>query len=133
MAVPVPAGEAFTPAQSSDIAKAIMQAERASGFVFSVYVGAADTDARSFAERLHGELSDSARSVLVMVDPVGRQLEVVTGSVVRRTLTNRQSALAAITMQAAFATGDLVRGIQGGLQQLAANARAPQLLHTDTP
>ena len=98
-----------------------------------MFVGRSDGDPRGFAEGLHRRLADPDRSVLILVDPSIRQLEIVTGPVVGRTLDNRQAALAAITMQSAFATGDLFRGLLNGLQQLAGHARTANTLHTDTP
>lgn len=129
----MPTGDAFTPLQREEIAKAIADAERVSGYRFSVYVGSSGADPRLYAEGLHSELADPDDSVLIMVDPAARRLEVVSGAAVRRTLSNRQVALAVLSMQSSFATGDLTRGLLGGLQQLAHAARAPQSLHTDTP
>ncbi|MEJ7774256.1 MAG: DUF5130 family protein [Nocardioidaceae bacterium] len=129
----VPAGEAFTALQRQEITKAIGDADRVSGYAFSVYVGACDPDARRNAEALHAELGAPADSILVQVDPAARTIEIVTGARIRSHLDNRQVALAALTMQSAFATGDLTRGLVAGLQQLAGLARKPTLLHTDTP
>ena len=70
-----------------------------------------------------------ARSVLVMVDPTQRLLEVVTGSYVRRTLSDGEVELAIVAMQADLAAGDLVGGLRRGIQLLAEHARAPQTLH----
>ncbi len=124
---------AFTPYQRDEIAKAIRNAEKVSGRAFSVHVGPSDGDARTCAERLHGALAEPANSILIHVDPQIRSLEVVTGSAVRTQLGNRQAALAAITMQSAFAAGDLSSGLLAGLQQLAALATPPASLHLDTP
>ena len=127
-------GEAFTPLQRSEIEKAIADAERLSGGRhFSVHVGPSEGEPRSYAETLHAALPEPANSVLVHVDPTTRSLEIVTGSDVKRWLTNRKAALAALSMQTAFATGDLTRGIKAGLQQLAPLAKADEALHTDTP
>jgi uncharacterized membrane protein YgcG len=131
---PVPAGDAFTAVQRQEISKAINDAERVSGRTFSVHVGpSGGRDPRAFAEQLHAATVDPSTSVLIHVDPHARSLEIVTGSQVRRSLTNRQAALAAITMQTAFATGDLTRGLMAGLQQLAPLAKPEASLHTDTP
>jgi uncharacterized membrane protein YgcG len=82
---------------------------------------------------MHAGLTDPANSILIHIDPQVRALEIVTGSAVRQQLTNRQTALAALAMQTAFAAGDLTRGILSGLQQLAELSAAPVSLHTDTP
>jgi hypothetical protein len=59
-------------------------------------------------------------------------LEIVTGSVVRRDLTDDAVKLAAVAMESAFAEGDLVGGIRRGLAQLADAARKPATLHTSS-
>lgn len=134
----MPTGEAFTDSQRHEIKRAISDAGRVSGRVFSVHVGPADGApadgaSREYAEKLHALLPDPTNSVLIQVDPEHRQLEIVTGSDVKRSLPNRQVALAAINMQAGFISGDLTRGLLAGLQQLALLARPPQTLHTQTP
>lgn len=127
------AGEAFTALQRREIDKAISDAERVSGHEFSVYVGAADGVARKHAEALHDQLTHPAGTILLHVDPRGRTIEVVTGSRVGTSLDSRQAGLAVLTMQSAFSTGDLTRGLIAGLQQLAALSRRETPLHTDTP
>jgi uncharacterized membrane protein YgcG len=67
--------------------------------------------------------------VLVMVDPVARLVEVVTGAEVRRVLTDHEVALAVLEMRSEFAGGDLVRGLRRGISMLAMSARAPRTLH----
>jgi uncharacterized membrane protein YgcG len=129
----VPGGDAFTAAQRMEINRALDEAHRVSGWVFAVEVGPSNGGSRDYAETLHGRLPAPARSVLVAVDPERRTLEIVTGSAVRRILDNRSVALAALTMQSAFAGGDLARGLVAGLQQLAQLARQPKSLHLDTP
>lgn len=104
-----------------------------SGREFSVHVGPSGDDSRRTAQDLHGRLARPGNSILIHVDPTAHTLEIVTGASVRRTLSNRQAALAAITMQSAFATGDLARGLRAGLQQLAQLATPVASLHTDTP
>jgi uncharacterized membrane protein YgcG len=129
----VPDGDAFTAFQRHELEKVVDDAERLSGRRFSVYVGPAGDDARATAERMHATLADPAESILILVDPAAHVLEIVTGSHVRDTLSNRKAALAALSMQTAFATGDLERGLRAGIQQLADQAKAEVSLHTDTP
>ncbi len=125
----MPAGNAFSSAQAAEIDRAIRSAEMDCRFEFSVYVGAADGESHPFARRLHAALSSPARSVLIMVDPSARLLEVITGSVVRRSLSDDAVRLAAAGMQSAFSAGDLVGGIKHGVGQLAGAARHPATLH----
>lgn len=124
-------GEAFTPSERHAIDRAIRDAETSSRVEFSVFVGAAEAESRPFAERLHASLTAPSRSVLVLVDPAARLLEIVTGSEVRRTLDDAAVGLVALSMQTAFAAGDLVGGITAGVHQLAEHARRPAALHTD--
>ncbi|HYU85396.1 MAG TPA: DUF5130 family protein [Kribbellaceae bacterium] len=129
----MPAGDAFTPDQLRDIERAVRNAEAASGLHFSVYVGGADSETRPFAHRLHSRLDDPDRSVLVYVDPPGRRLEVVTGAQAKRRLPDAQCGLAALTMQASFAAGDLTGGLVTGVTQLGEHARQLPMLHTEHP
>ncbi len=127
----MPAGDAFTARERYDIDKAIRDAETVSRYEFSVFVGVSEGETRPFAERLHGTLTAPERSVLVMVDPSARIVEIVTGSEVRRDLGDSEVHLAALAMQSAFAAGDLVGGICSGLTMLAEHARRPRLLHSE--
>ncbi len=121
----------FTSSQRVALDQSIRAAEQVSRFEFSVFVGAAEGDAREFAERLHASLSAPPRSILVMVDPSARLLEVVTGSEVRRVLTDHDVALAVLEMRTEFASGDLVRGLRRGISMLAMQSRAPRTLHAE--
>jgi uncharacterized membrane protein YgcG len=125
----VPGGDGFSSAQQAEIDRAIRAAETSCRFEFSVYVGAVDGPTQPFARRLHASLSSPDRSVLILVDPAARAIEVVTGSVVRRSLNDDAVRLAVAGMQSAFAGGDLVGGIKHGVGQLAESARQPQTLH----
>lgn len=129
------AGEALTGRLTGNdkvaLDETIRKAEQLSRVEFSVFVGHADGDTRAYAVSLHGTLVAPARSILILVDPGARALEVVTGSHVRRTLRDNQVELAVAQMQTFFATGDLVGGLRRGIQMLAEHARAPQTLHAE--
>lgn len=112
-----------------EIDKAIRGAEQASRFEFSVFVGRTEGESRAYAVRLHLAAVVPDRSVLVLVDPTARTLEVVTGAEVRRTLDDRAVELAVLQMRSAFTEGDLVGGLTRGIAQLAEHARAPQTRH----
>jgi uncharacterized membrane protein YgcG len=129
--VQVVAGDAFTARERAEIDRAIRDAETVSRFEFSVFVGRAEGESRPFAERLHATLTAPERSVLVMVDPVARQLEIVTGSEVRRELGDQEVNLAVLAMQTAFEADDLVGGIVQGLMMMAEHARTPQMRHAE--
>ena len=129
--VPVAAGEpgGLKASDRFEIDKAIRTAEQASRYEFSVFVGRSEGTSRSFAERLHAASVAPDRSVLIMVDPRARAVEVVTGSVVRRVLDDHAVELAVLQMRSAFAEGDLVGGLVRGIAQLAEHARAPETRH----
>ncbi len=124
-------GEAFTASARAEIDKAIRQAETMCRYEFSVFVGASEGETRPFAERLHAALVAPSRSVLVMVDPAARIVEVVTGAEARRVLDDAEVKLATLAMQTAFAAGDLVGGITRGVTMLAEHARRPRMLHAE--
>ncbi len=127
--MPVAAGDPFSSGERAALDAAIRKAEQLSRAEFSVFVGKAEGEARAFATRLHNSLVAPARSVLIMVDPGARAIEVVTGAFVRRTLSDSEVELAVIAMQTAFAEGDLVGGLRRGIALLADHARSPQTLH----
>jgi hypothetical protein len=122
----------FTNTQRVALDQAIRAAEQVSRYEFSVFVGTVEGDPRRFAEQLHASLATPERSVLLMVDPVARLIEVVTGREVRRNLSDHEAGLAVLQMRGEFANGDLVVGIKRGLSMLALAARAPRTLHAGT-
>ncbi|WP_122816956.1 DUF5130 family protein [Nocardioides pantholopis] len=124
----MPAGE-LNAAHRFELDLAIRQAEQLSRFEFSVFLGSAEGDPRTFATRLHNTLVAPARSVLILVDPLRRVLEIVTGGDVRRRLTDREVALVAVQMRSAFAAADLVGGLRRGISMLGEHATAPPTLH----
>jgi uncharacterized membrane protein YgcG len=126
----VPVGE-FNSAERFQLEEVIRKAEQLSRTEFSVFVGRADGDPRAFATRLHNSLVAPSRSILIMLDPAVRALEIVTGGYVRRTLSDQEVELTALQMQTSFAEGDLVGGLKRGIQMLADHARAPETLHTE--
>jgi hypothetical protein len=115
----------FTVRQLLRLDEAMRVADRSTGLTFSVYVGALDEPVRGHAEKLHGQLVDPARSVLIAISPNQRALEIVTGAQVRQRIPDRTCKLAALSMAAAFTGGDLAGGIVAGLAQLADRAGTP--------
>ena len=112
----------FTTRQLLRLDEALRVADQTTGLTFSVYLGALDEPVRAHAERLHAQLAGSARAVLIAVSPNQRLLEIVTGSEARKRVSDRDAKLAALSMAASFAGGDLAGGIISGLDQLATHA-----------
>lgn len=127
------AGETFTVDQRRAIDRAIQEAEKGSGLAFCVRIGGVEGEPRAVAQRMLLRMPDPSRSVVVMVDPAERAIEIVTGSVAQRSLSDSECGLAALGMQGSFTAGDLPGGVVGGLQQLGEHARAPRTLHNDGP
>ena len=127
--MPVAGGDPFRSADRVLLDETIRKAEQSARVEFSVFVGNAEGEPRRFATGLHASLVAPARSILIMVDPSQHLVEVVTGSYVRRTLTDNEVELAVAAMQSDFAADDLVGGLRRGIQMLAEHARAPQTLH----
>ncbi|MBE7325147.1 DUF5130 family protein [Nocardioides sp. Y6] len=118
-------------AERADLDRTIRAAEQSSRVEFSVFRGISEGEPRAFAQSLHAALPAPDRTVLIMLDPVARALEVVTGAEVRRHLTDREAKLAVVTMQTAFADGDEIGGLKRGINLLSEYARAPQTLHAE--
>jgi uncharacterized membrane protein YgcG len=124
----VAAGE-FSSGERYALDEAIRKAEQQSRVEFSLFVGTAEGEPRAFATQLHNSLVAPARSILILVDPDARALEIVTGGHVRRTLSDKEVELTALQMQTSFAEGDLVGGIRRGIAMLAEHARPQNTLH----
>lgn len=129
---PVPGGDWFSNAERLQIDTTIRKAEQLCRFEFSVYVGGAEGEPRSFATRLHNTLVAPARTILFLVDPDARALEIVTGAQVRQRITDREVEMAATTMQSMFAEGSLAAGIQRGIAMLAEHAHGQETLPEST-
>ena len=123
------AGELFSNADRLAIDSTIRKCEQQSRIEFSVFVGEADGEPRPFATQLHNTLVAPSRSVLIMVDPVNRVIEVVTGGYVRSKITDSEVELAIAAMQSSFAAGDLAGGIRQGITMIAEHATGPRTLH----
>ena len=123
------AGDYFSSSERFTLDEAIRKAEQLCRAEFSVFVGKATGEPREFATRLHNSLVAPSRSILIMVDPDQRALEIVTGGYVRRTLSDNEVELAVLAMQTAFAADDLVGGLKRGIHLLADHARSPETLH----
>ena len=126
----VAAGD-FSSAERYALDETIRKAEQQSRVEFSLFVGSAEGDPRAFATQLHNSLVAPARSILIMVDPVARLLEIVTGADVRRDLTDSEVELVVLHMQSSFATGDLVDGLTRGINLLAEHATPQRTLHAE--
>lgn len=127
----MPAGDAFSGAQVHAIERAIGHAHAESGLRYSVFVGAPEGDLREQGRKLLAALgADADRSVLVLIDPAHRRLEILTGASASRHLDDRATALGAMSMTSSFAAGDLAGGIVAGLHTLSEHARQPRTLHS---
>jgi len=112
----------FTTRQLLRLDEALRMADQQTGLIFSVYVGALEEPTRKTTEDLHRELAGADRAVLVAVSPNQRVLEIVTGNEARKRISDRDAKLAALSMAASFAGGDLAGGVLAGLDQLASHA-----------
>jgi uncharacterized membrane protein YgcG len=89
---------------------------------FSVYIGELEAPTREFAEKLHKQIEQYGRAVLIAISPNQRRLEIVTGNEARKRISDRDAKLAGLSMAAAFAGGDLAGGVLAGIDQLATHA-----------
>ena len=126
------AGDTFTVDQRRGIKRALEQAEAGSGLAFHVHVGATEGEPRAHAVALLQRMPDPGHSVVLLVDPGQRALEVVTGSAARHQLSDSECGLAALAMQGSFSAGDLPGGLISGIQQLGEHARKAHSLHTES-
>jgi len=113
----------LTDAQRATLDVTIRKAEQACRAEISVFVGTAVGDPRAFATSLHNTLVLPARSVLIMVDPDRRVVQIVTGGHVRERLTDGEAQQAVAAMTEHFAEGDLAEGLRRGIELLGEYAR----------
>lgn len=112
----------FTTRQLLRLDEALRVADQQTGLTFSVYVGELEVPTREYAEKLHRQIENPGRAVLVAVSPNQRRLEIVTGNEARKRISDRDAKLAGLSMAAAFAGGDLAGGVLSGIDQLASHA-----------
>ena len=129
----MPAGEALSPRERTAIERATQRAGDLAGLTFRVLFADAGGDARSYAESAHASLPDPDGAVLVFVDPVAREVQVVTGGRSQRNIDDRAAKLAVLAMTTRFSNGDLAGGVVDGLQMLGQYGHRPPVLHTGTP
>jgi hypothetical protein len=112
----------FSTRQLLRLDEALRLADQATGLTFSIYLGDLAEPIRESAEKLHSQIVNPQRAVLIAVSPSQRRLEIVTGDEARRRITDRDSKLAAFGMAGSFSGGDLIGGLMIGLDQLASHA-----------
>lgn len=112
----------FTTRQLLRLDEALRLADQATGLTFSIYLGDLEEPIRESAEKLHSQIANPQKAVLLAVSPSQRKLEIVTGDEARKRITDRDSKLAAFGMAGSFAGGDLIGGLLIGLDQLASHA-----------
>jgi len=112
----------FTTRQLLRLDEALRVADQQTGLTFSVYLGELEEPVRESAEGLHKQIEHSATAILIAVSPNQRVLEIVTGHEARKRVSDRDAKLAALSMAASFAGGDLAGGVLSGLDQLATHA-----------
>ncbi|MDX6258021.1 MAG: hypothetical protein QOJ11_4355 [Frankiales bacterium] len=128
----MPAGDAFSAHDLSEIGREVRAISDEAKVVFSVLVADPDDlgdtpDVRALAERAHAALGDRAHeAVLVLVAPNARRVEIVTGSDLRGRLSDRDCALAALSMTSSFAGGDLTGGVLQGVRMLGQRTGKPR-------
>ena len=112
----------FTTRQLLRLDEALRVADQQTGLTFSVFIGDLEEPTREHAESLHRRLDGAAKAVLIAVSPNQRLLEIVTGTDAHKRISDRDAKLAALSMAASFAGGDLAGGVLAGLDQLASHA-----------
>lgn len=112
-------GDSFSAEQRHRIDRAIRDAEQHCRLELSVFVGTLEGDRHAYAEKLHRKLVAPDKSVLILVDPAARQVEVVTGAATRAELTDDEVRLAVAEMADMFREQELVDGIISGVNAIA--------------
>ena len=131
----MPAGDAFSDRDLTEIGKEVRQIGEEAKVVFSVLVADPDDfpesgpDVRDLAEKAHAALGARAHeSVLILVAPNARRVEIVMGTSLRGRLSDRDCALAALSMTSSFSGGDLAGGVLQGVRMLGQRTAVPRRL-----
>ena len=112
----------FTTRQLLRLDESLRISDQQTGLTFSVYIGDLAEPTREAAEKLHTQVEHSSTAVLLAISPNQRVLEIVTGADSRKRISDRDAKLAALSMAASFAGGDLAGGVLAGIDQLASHA-----------
>jgi hypothetical protein len=116
----------FTSRQLARLDEALTLSSRETGLTFSIYIGQLNEPSRATAEALFDKLADEVDApLLIAVSPGQRLLHIITGEESAARVPNKSCALAALSMRAAFTSGDLAGGIATGLRMLADAAGRP--------
>jgi hypothetical protein len=92
--------------------------EQRTRWELSVFVGTLEDDAHRFVQRLHAAMVAPDVSVLLVVDPVARRAEIVTGAAVRRHLDDVAVAASLASATRLWALGDVAAGISQCVSRL---------------
>lgn len=111
--------------QRRDLDRAIRAAESRTRFEFSVYVGPTKSTPAEYAERLLSALAAPNRTLLLMVDPERRIVQICTGSDVRARISDAACQQVADSLAEAFAGGNGLWALTGAVDALAAAAQDP--------
>ncbi len=106
--------------------RALQYAGEASGLKFAVVLHDVGGPVRTYAEQVHADMADPDRSVLIVVDPTARALEIVTGRRAGRRIDDDACAAVAASVGRVIGEGYLVRALVSGLQQLGQIAGPPR-------
>jgi uncharacterized membrane protein YgcG len=106
--------------EQKTVDRAVRDAEAKTGLQFCVYLGTAEGEPREHAESLFVRAGLHERpSVLLLVAPDHRRVEIVTAPAVRDRLSDLACAEAIDAMTPVFADGRYVDGLVVGLGRLA--------------
>ena len=124
--------DSLSSAQRQDIERIVQLARDICGYEFGVFVGELSAG-RESAQAMHAGMHDPNAAVLVAVDAKARTMDIVTGSLVHRSLDDSTCEFALLTLRSSLQVGDLVGGVRDAVMLLAEHSRAPRTLHLDEP
>lgn len=121
------AGEQLRPQDRARLERAVAQAESDTGLQLCVYLGPADGQTRQHAEKLLAAASARSRpAVMLYVAPQERKVECVVAAGMTERIPDAAAQAAVDAMLPVLAAGELVGGLEIGLQRLADAAGPPR-------
>ena len=113
-------GDGLTAEERGRLEDAIRDAEAETGLQIAAYVGPVEGDPGYAAEQFFADAGVQSRpSVLLLVEPVQRRLEIRTAPAARERLSDREAEIVGRAMRERFVAGDVVQGVLDGLHMIS--------------
>lgn len=116
-------GATFSQSEIDAFERALVEAEDRSGMRFALYVGGPESEPKEFATTLLSGQREPASTVVLVVDPDSRAVQIATGTEAARRINDADCDLAAANIQYESDRAGLASGIVNALNLLGGGGR----------